>query len=112
MDIKLVRKADDLKDAVLIEAYKILNETGKYESCFLINNTIKFTDTIMTSAIVLSENSLVFVIPDPKRIFVVNKSNSKYSIVMDDPDCSFNYESLTEDEALKKLVILGKRQAI
>lgn len=112
MEIKLVRQIDELEDKVFAEAYKVLEKSSRYESCLLINSTISLVDTIMSYGVVFSNNSLVFTITDPKRIFVVSEHNDKYSIAMDDPKHSFNYEHLTESDALKKLIILQKRQAI
>ena len=66
----------------------------------------------MPTGITPSESLLMFTMKDPKRVFSVKESNGKYTISMDDPAFPFNYKQLNQDEALKKLSVLKKRQAI
>lgn len=111
MEIKLIRDIEDLDNKVFVEIYKLI-EKDKYESVLLVNSIVSFIDTVMFSGTSLVEKLLIFTMKDPERIFSIKESNGKYSISMDDSDFPFNYECLNQDEALKKLCVLRKRQAI
>lgn len=66
MDVKYVRRIEDLNDEIFIGAYESV-DPHRYESALLVDSNVSFINTVMPTGVTPSESLLMFTMKDPPK---------------------------------------------